>query len=568
MFWRPYVADRQANAPWQRLRYSLLLLVQLLAALALAVGLMRPGVSGAAGVARTTVVMIDASPSMQATDVQPTRFAAAVAKTRDLAGQMGPGETMAVILAGPHAQLLVAPSGDADAVRSALSRPQPAGSPGDFGEAISLANSILTGRPGGSIILISDGHLRPPATPPRVGAPFTYLSVGATGENVGIGSISQPKQGSIFLELTNYGRAARDLKVEMRADGRLADVVPVHLDGNTTTDFTWERLPAGTQVLEARLAPGDAFPLDDQAWLVTAAPPTHPVLLVTAQNGFLQRALKLRPGLNVTAVKPQDYKPGHSDLYVFDGWLPPGPLPQPSLLVNPPEGQEPIPTGQQINPGAVLPGNPREPLLQDVSMADVHVQSAASVKPTQDWRTIIGAASGPLLLVRDGEARSALLTFDLHHSDLPLRAAFPMLVQNLLSYLLPGGFENQAFAPDQPVTLQAEPGAKAMDVTTPGGQSYHLSPPFGPFAQTAQIGVYTVRQTLASGTRLSRFVVQLQDPAVSRIQPGAAPPTQTGDQPRGPLPRGTLELWPWLAGIGLGLLALEWVLYLRGRLAR
>ena len=123
-----------------------------------------------------------------------------------------------------------------------------------------------------------------------------------------------------------------------------------------------------------------------------------------------------------------------------------------------PSGQEPVPTGQQVNPGAVLPGNPREPLLQDVSLQDVHVQSAALVKPTQDWRTIISAASAPLLLVRDGDQRSALLTFDVHHSDLPLRAAFPILVQNLLSYLLPGGFENQAFAPDQPVTLEGGAG--------------------------------------------------------------------------------------------------------------
>src|SRR5205823_4433174 len=176
MFWRPYVADRQANAPWQRLRFSLLLLLQLLTALALAVGLMRPGLTGAAGVATTTVVMIDASPSMEATDAAPTRFLSAVQKTRDLAGQMAPGESMAVILAGPHAQLLVAPTGDAAVVRSALDRAQPAGSPGDFGEAISLANSILTGRPGGSIILLGDGHLKPPASPPRVAAPLTYVS--------------------------------------------------------------------------------------------------------------------------------------------------------------------------------------------------------------------------------------------------------------------------------------------------------------------------------------------------------------------------------------------------------
>jgi len=54
MFWRPHVADRQANAPWQRLRPSLLLFLQLLAALLLALGLMRPGLIGAAGIASTT----------------------------------------------------------------------------------------------------------------------------------------------------------------------------------------------------------------------------------------------------------------------------------------------------------------------------------------------------------------------------------------------------------------------------------------------------------------------------------------------------------------------------------
>ena len=50
MFWRPFVADRQANAPWQRLRGSLLLFLQLLAAAALALALVRPGISGAIGI--------------------------------------------------------------------------------------------------------------------------------------------------------------------------------------------------------------------------------------------------------------------------------------------------------------------------------------------------------------------------------------------------------------------------------------------------------------------------------------------------------------------------------------
>src|SRR5216683_3232612 len=91
MFWRRHLADRQANAPWQRLRRSLLLIVQLAAALAIALALIRPGVIGAAGVGTTTVILLDASPSMRTTDVDPNRFAVAQAQAKQRADQLSPG---------------------------------------------------------------------------------------------------------------------------------------------------------------------------------------------------------------------------------------------------------------------------------------------------------------------------------------------------------------------------------------------------------------------------------------------------------------------------------------------
>src|SRR5919204_859292 len=297
MFWRPQVADRQANAPWQRLRASLLLFLQLAAALALALALMRPGLTGAAGVGQTTVVLLDGSPSMTASDVAPSRFQAALQRARDMADQLGPGQEMAVILLGDHAQLLAPPSSDPSIVRSALDRAHPAGVAADLGEGFSLANALLQGRTGGSIVLLGDGHAAPPSAPPRLTAPLTYFPIGVSGENAGIEAISRSAGGNLFLRLADYGRSARDVKVEMVADGRLVDIVNAHLDGNSSADLTWTRMPAGAQVVEARLTPADNFALDDRAWLVTATPPARRVLLVTAENGFLQKALKFRPGI-------------------------------------------------------------------------------------------------------------------------------------------------------------------------------------------------------------------------------------------------------------------------------
>jgi Ca-activated chloride channel family protein len=564
VLWTRHLADRQANAPWQRLRWSLLLLLQLLVALLVTLALVRPGIPGAAGVGRTTVVMLDASASMRATDVAPDRFHAAVQQARAIASSMKPGQEIAVVLLGEHAQLLAAPTADRSVLDAALARAQPSGGTSDLGEGISLANAILAGRPGGSIVLLGDGHSRSPAAPPRVNAPVTYVAIGSSDQNAAVEAVKQTGPGSVFVQVANYGRAPRDLKVEMRVDSRLADVLPLHVDGNASASTTWTRLPSDAQVLEVHLTPPDQLALDDSAWLLTGSPPEHDVLLVTDGNTFLQRALSLRPGVRLTTVATKDYKPGSHDLYVFDGWVPPGKLPAPALVLGAPGIEAPVPLGAAIPPGGVLPPSPREPLLQDVVLRDVHVQVAARTSAAVGWRPVISGTDAPLLLVHEGEPRIAEFTFDIHHSDLPLRSGFPILVQNLLGYLLPSGFENQAFALGQPVPLAAEPGATAVEVTAPDGRVTHLKRPVSTFTETALPGVYTVRQALPAGSRSSRFVVQFRDPTLSRIAPGAAAiPFEEEKTAPVSVPRGVLELWPWVAGAALLLVVAEWLVYLR-----
>lgn len=66
LLWRRSVQDLLANAPFQRLRWSLLLLLQVLAALMVALALGRPVGGGLAPGARRVIVLIDRSASMNA----------------------------------------------------------------------------------------------------------------------------------------------------------------------------------------------------------------------------------------------------------------------------------------------------------------------------------------------------------------------------------------------------------------------------------------------------------------------------------------------------------------------
>src|SRR3972149_4355904 len=75
--WQQLVRDVEANAPWQKLRRSLLLLLQLILAVVFAFLVARPFSEHPAGLARDLVLVIDASASMSATDVFPDRLSAA-----------------------------------------------------------------------------------------------------------------------------------------------------------------------------------------------------------------------------------------------------------------------------------------------------------------------------------------------------------------------------------------------------------------------------------------------------------------------------------------------------------
>src|SRR5215203_229141 len=96
LLWRQLVADVEANAPWQRLRRSLLLLLQLLLVAILAA---LPFMERPAGRAGDLVLVVDTSASMQATDVTPSRLDAAKAAAVDALKELPAGGKVSVIAA-------------------------------------------------------------------------------------------------------------------------------------------------------------------------------------------------------------------------------------------------------------------------------------------------------------------------------------------------------------------------------------------------------------------------------------------------------------------------------------
>src|SRR3990170_8409882 len=101
LLWTRLISDVEANAPWQRLRRSLLLLLQLLLVAILALLAARPFLERPAGLARDIVLVLDTSASMAATDVTPNRLQAAKAAALDALRDLPAGGKVSIVTADP-----------------------------------------------------------------------------------------------------------------------------------------------------------------------------------------------------------------------------------------------------------------------------------------------------------------------------------------------------------------------------------------------------------------------------------------------------------------------------------
>jgi Ca-activated chloride channel homolog len=185
LLWQRLVADVEANAPWQKLRRSLLLLLQLLLVILLALLAARPFVERPAGLARDLVLVVDTSASMQATDVLPTRLDEAKRLAADALRDLPAGGKVSVIAAGRTARVVANGTDDLARVRAAIAAIEPTSAAGDLGDALRLASALAARSGDAEILVATDGSL---ATPPtaELDAPVRVLPVGRDPGNQAI----------------------------------------------------------------------------------------------------------------------------------------------------------------------------------------------------------------------------------------------------------------------------------------------------------------------------------------------------------------------------------------------
>ena len=172
-----------------------------------------------------------------------------------------------------------------------------------------------------------------------------------------------------------------------------------------------------------------------------------------------------------------------------------------------------------------------------------------------------------LAFLGDG-LRAVYLGFDLSRSNFPLQAAFPLFIQHSLAWLRPRGsrFASTQIAAGETYAIEVPSGQAELIMRTPSGDGfiYEVDGDSLLFDATATSGIY--RYTVGDVHRY--FAVNLTDARESDINARARlPGTETLPARATAQSQLAIALWPYLAGMALVVLALEWCVWCarRGR---
>src|SRR5262245_13683564 len=192
LLWQRFLAETQANAPFQRLRKNWLLILQLIMLALVVFALSRPFFKGNARESRLRVIILDGSASMQATDEKPSRFEKARAEALKWVDGLRDGEQMMVLLAGASTEVKQSPTSDKSALRRALQSSAPSDSPTRLADALKTASAFTFEKRGeetvtsGEIHLFSDGAAPDLEDLSNKNLPVVYHRVGTGRNNAGI----------------------------------------------------------------------------------------------------------------------------------------------------------------------------------------------------------------------------------------------------------------------------------------------------------------------------------------------------------------------------------------------
>jgi hypothetical protein len=604
--WKRSLEDLQVNSPFQKLRRSLLLLLQLLILLALILAASRPVLRGAGAGGRNLLLLIDNSASMNTLEEGGTRLELARRQAEGLVEGMVGGDRMAVIAFSSRSRVVEPLTADRVALRRAIGSIPATALSTDLLQALRTAEAIARSLPAAEVYLVGDGAYGTlgSLTGELERFALKFLAVGKGSENLGITeldvrrSFGIQKRVELFAAVHNFSEKERKVVLGVYRDERILSAAELVIPAGRSSSYTFDAtrfLPEGETapaLLRLEIDQGGLLKDDDQALVRLAPPERLSVLVVGAENPFLDRVLGVEPLVDARRVSLAAFvelsragklRSDPARVLIFDRAAGPEPPDRPALYIGcyPPVAEL---LGREAGGGAAAgAGKPvvvkgvsivdwdrAHPVNRFLAFADLSIEESLAFSGGRGYRSLIDTAdrsiAGTVSLSAEGRPPVAalILGFDIQKTNWPWLHSFPIFFGNALDWLgrAAGSETSPRYRTGEPLVYY--PGERKLESPAfrdPAGRDHPASVERGgelTFSGTELAGLYQLR---AGGEVLETYPVSLLSGTESDITPrkeihfGAqVVESQAATQE-------TRDLWKWFVLAALFFLGLEWWIY-------
>lgn len=583
--WQQVINDQRVNAPFQKFKRNLLLLLQLLMLCLVALAAMQPYLRGNAEQLTYLPILVDVSASMGAVDKDgKSRLDEAKAQISEIIEGLLPDQKLTLIALGASARRLTEFTDNKQILRDALKKLQVQDVPSDVADGLRLAQALSRTQEIETVRFYSDGNL-PTKPNPATGKPmaevdfdlpFTvdFFQIDPPGNNIGITALNArratPESWDIFLRVESSLTGSTESDVTLKANGQSIGEERIVLGPGEAQRLVFKVNADNVQELEATLKPvgHDSIQVDNQAWL--SLPKGREVdVYCPGELTTFRHALDALEGVEVFPLEDGSENVVDYDLLISDQESDVGKLAGVSLFIGVvPEELKTLITIQDQQ-AEVVDWQRDASILQHVQLKEVVISELPTKQDGVEdasieelgYTILAYGNKGPLLLRhRDGIRVQYFLLFHTDRSTLPYRVGFPVLVANVMTEAMQNASLTELRAPATGVLPAIEVSKEtSYRVTSPNGRhETRISDEKGVLKgiSASMAGQYEIRD---GGDLVSKVGVGLLDPTETRLETvDTITFNELSVEAEGEKILSDKPLWTWFAGFAFIILLVEW----------
>ncbi len=563
--WKEMYRNVEANTPWEKLKKNWLLILQIITLIVLVLALTSPYIlSGSAG-ADHAIIVIDNSASMNALyDEDNTRLEHALEEAEDYVRGLKTGTGISIITSNAKATLVLSNSDDKTQALSELKAIEPTYVAGDCVAGVEMVKSMQTQWESVETVCFTDTNVSMEQVQGYIVdmyVPVENASVDYVGHGMNNGKLV------VLAKISNHGTQALTTDVNLYGDEELLQIKSVTVEGNMSEVIYFDNVDFDGQALCVELTGQDAIKEDNSSFDVLQDEKVTKVLLMTEANVYLEKALLLVDGIEITKSNDiasfGDFMSQEYDLYIFDG-MAPDVLPAEGNMIFMNVRCDAL--YETISPlGGVLVSVSKHNVteyLEDLSFGVSSVYALEKPDWAESFLEVGKDATVGFIGKKDAQT-ICVMGFDFHNSDLPLKMEFPILVYNIVNECTSSGLVGETVVnAGDTVSVNGKLNVKLPVITKPDGEKEELADYRINYTDTYRLGVYSLEQQQDEELVQSAFAVNFPTSESVITQAPAAMAGADSDTVKTTV-TGMLNLRNLIILLALGLLGIEWIAYIR-----